>query len=116
MGRSGALHYAAAIALAIGPTAVHSKTYVLTTLTGGELASLCEAENGMLAADPCNMYIWGVADGLSAGGLICPRTGSWTAISARFVRKAIKDNPTRWSGPAVKLVADTLRSEYRCKK
>ena len=118
MGRAGLVHYAAALALSglSAASPASGRMVVLTSLTGGELASICDRDNGVLSADPCNMYIWGIADGLAAGGLICPKTGSWTAISARLVRNYIKQNPKRWSASAFDLVSVPLYENYPCRK
>lgn len=105
-----------ALALIIAQVDPSTETFVSTSIKGGDLARDCQREAGVTALDPCNAYIWGVADGLSLARVICPPSNSWTVASGAYVRKYIREHPEDWHRSASVIVSDALISQYGCRE
>ena len=87
---------------------------VMTPASAGVLAQICRNSDD-LENDACNMYIWGVADSLSAQRLICPPVESWTVIAARLVKNRMRDHPEALSVHPYFLIRDALMAQYPCR-
>lgn len=85
----------------------------MTPASAGVLAQACR-ESGDLENDACNMYIWGVADALSANRIICPPVRSWTIIAGRLVKNRMRDHPEALSTHPYWLIRDALVAQYPC--
>ena len=60
-------------------------------------------------------YIFGVTDAYD-DFVFCPPGSSTGKQYFEIVRKYIKDNPEEWSGPALFLVTEPLKTAFPCKK
>ena len=93
-------------------------------LTGYELASYMEeyeksAKNHSAAktaeANAFVGYVTGVFETLSGLRRVCTKSTTTSHITS-VVATYLKDNPERWSGPAIYPVAEALEAAFPCKK
>jgi hypothetical protein len=105
----------AALALAWSPQAPKPGEIIQTTVSASDLVRMCSTSRDLLV-DPCNSFIWGVADGLAAAEVVCPPMDGWTLMAPRLVKKLLNDDPTVLSTSGGLVVYQALVKSFPCER